>query len=309
MFEGFYFEHPRFFFVLFFFIACATLCRMKLPSFYFPHSQSFAKDTLSKSKLLFLLKWLSIVMLIFAFMSPVEDQPYEMAPKEGYDIALILDTSDSMSMTGFDRSNMDATKFDAVKSIVKDFIAKRIDDNIGVVVFGAYSFIASPLTYDKNIAQKVVEQLYISIAGQSTALYDSLAQGVDLLKNSKAKTKIAILLTDGYNTPEATKIPLHVALEMAQKEKVKVYTIGIGNDGEFDKDLLVQIAKQTGAKAYAASNASQLQYIYNDIDKHEKSEIKSQNFTDVKYFYFYPLFFGVLTLMLYVYLINKRGQE
>ena len=309
MFEGFYFEHPRFFFVLFFFIACATLCRMKLPSFYFPHSQSFAKDTLSRSNLLFMLKWISIALLILAFMSPVKDQPYEMAPKEGYDIALILDTSDSMGMSGFDRNNMDATKFDAVKSIVKDFITKRIDDNIGVVVFGTYSFIASPLTYDKNIVQKVVDQLHISIAGQSTALYDSLAQGVDLLKNSKAKTRVAILLTDGYNSPEATKIPLHVALQMAQKERVKVYTIGIGNDGEFDKNLLTQIANTTGAKTYGASDASQLQSIYNDINKLEKSKIKSQNFTDVQYFYFYPLFLGLLSLMLYVYLINKRGHE
>ncbi len=309
MFDGFYFEHPRFIFVIFFFIACASLCRMKLPSFYFPHSQSFAKDTLSRSNLLFMLKWISIVMLIFAFMSPVKDQPYEMAPKEGYAIALILDTSDSMSMHGFDRGNVDATKFDAVKSIVKDFIAKRFDDNIGVVVFGAYSFIASPLTYDKNIVQKVVDQLYISIAGQSTALYDSLAQGVDLLKNSKAKTKIAILLTDGYNSPEATKIPLHVALEMAQKERVKVYTIGIGNDGEFDQALLTQIATTTGGKTYGAADASELKSIYNDIDKLEKSKIKSQNFSDVQYFYFYPLFFGVLSLMLYIYLINKRGYE
>jgi Ca-activated chloride channel family protein len=96
---------------------------------------------------------------------------------------------------------------------------------------------------------------------------------------------------------------------MAKKEKVKVYTIGIGEDGEFDKALLAEIAKTTGAKAYAASDASQLQYIYSDIDKHEKSFIKSQNFTDVHYFYFYPLFIGLLSFMAYVFLINKRGHE
>ena len=309
MFDGIYFEHPRVFFVIFFFIACATMCKMRLPSIYFPHSQAFAKEVVRGSKFLFLLKWLSIVMLIFAFASPVKDEPYELAPKEGYAIALILDTSDSMGEHGFDRSNIDATKFDAVKSIVKDFIAKRIDDNLGVVVFGNYSFIASPLTYDKNIVEQVVDQLTIAIAGPYTALYDSLAQGVDLLKNSQAKTKIAILLTDGYNTPEATKIPLHVALDMAKKERVKVYTIGIGEDGEYDKELLDQIASQTGAKSYGASDASQLQSIYNDIDKLEKSKIKSQDFTDVKYFYFYPLFIGLLSLLLYVFLINKRGHE
>lgn len=248
-------------------------------------------------------------MIIAAFASPVRDEPYELAPKEGYAIAMILDASDSMAEHGFDRSNVDATKFDAVKSIVKDFIVKRVDDNLGVVVFGSYSFIASPLTYDKNIVSQVVDQLSIAIAGPYTALYDSLAQGVDLLKNSSAKTKIAILLTDGYNTPEATKIPLHVALDMAKKERVKVYTVGIGQESEYDKELLTQIASQTGAKSYGASDATELQNIYNDIDKLEKSQIKSQDFTDVKYFYFYPLFIGLLTLMSYVFFINKRGHE
>ena len=309
MFDGLYFEYPKVFFVIFFFVACASLCKMKLPTIYFPHSAQFVKNSLSKSTLLFLLKWLSIVMLIFAFMSPVKDEPYEVAPKEGYDIALILDTSESMSSQGFDANNPTATKFDAVKNIVKDFIAKRENDNMGIVVFGAYSFIASPLTYDKNILQKVLSQLYISIAGRYTALYDALAQGINLLKNSKAKTKIAILLTDGYNTPQVTHIPLEAVLDMAKKEKIKIYTIGIGEDGEYDRDLLMQIADATGAKAYGAGDATQLQNIYNDIDKLEKSNIKAQSFTNVKYYYFYPLFIGLLALMFYIYLVNKRGHE
>ena len=136
MFDGLYFEYPKVFFVILFFVACASLCKMKLPTIYFPHSAQFVKNSLSKSTLLFLLKWLSIVMLIFAFMSPVKDEPYEVAPKEGYDIALILDTSESMSSQGFDANNPTATKFDAVKNIVKDFIAKRENDNMGIVVFG-----------------------------------------------------------------------------------------------------------------------------------------------------------------------------
>ena len=309
MFDGFYFEYPKVFFVIFFFIACATLCRMKLPSFYFPHSSRFAKESVGKSKLLFLLKWISIVMIIFAFMSPVKDEPYEIAPKKGYDIALILDSSESMSSKGFDSLNINASKFDVVKSIVNDFIEKRKNDNIGVVVFGAYSFIASPLTYDKHILQQVVDQMYISIAGRFTALYDALAQGVNLLKGSKAKSKIAILLTDGYNTPEVTKIPLKAVLEMAKKEHIKVYTVGIGNPGEYDSDLLLAIAQATGGKAYGASNASQLQSVYEDIDRLEKSEIKSQSYTNVRYYYFYPLFIGLIVLMMYVYFMNKRGHE
>jgi Ca-activated chloride channel family protein len=175
MFDGIYFEFPKLIFLIFFFIACASLCKMKLPSIYFPHATLFMKNTVSASKLLFFLKWLTIVMMILALMSPVKDEPYELKPKEGHEIALILDASGSMKERGFDPSNPAATRFDVVKSIVKDFIQKRENDNMGLVVFGAYSFIASPLTYDKHILSRIVSQLQIGMAGQYTALYEALA--------------------------------------------------------------------------------------------------------------------------------------
>jgi len=308
MFDGLYFEFPYLALILVVFIICAKFCKMKVPSIYFPHTASFLKQSVSASKILLVLKWLGIVMLILTIMSPVKDETYNLEPKDGYEIALILDASQSMQARGFDRNNPMLTRFDAVKEIVSDFIKERKSDNIGLVVFGQYSFIASPLTYDENILNKIVSQLYIGMAGKYTALNTSLAQGVNLLKMSKSKSKVAILLTDGYSTPQIDKIPLDIALDMAKKEGVKVYPIGIGQNTEYNENVLLKIAKETGGVAFGASSAAQLQEVYKRINELEKSEIKSESFTNTNYYFFYPLFLSLISLMLYVYLRNKRGS-
>lgn len=309
MFDGIYFEFSRLVFIIVFFIACETLCKMKLPSIYFPHASQFMKKSVSTSKTLFMLKWITIVMMILALMSPVIDEPYELEPKKGHEIALIVDASQSMQARGFDASNPNLSRFDVVKEIIGDFIKERKTDNIGLVVFGAYSFIASPLTYDENILARIVSQLQIGMAGKYTALYEALAQGVNLLKMSESKSKIAILLTDGYSTQGVDKIPLDVALDMAKKEKIKVYPIGIGNANEYNRAVLMKIAKETGGVAFSASSGEELQAVYARINELEKVDIKNETFTYLQYYYFYPLFLALITLMLYVYLRNRRGSN
>ena len=213
-----------------------------------------------------------------------------------------------MQAEGFDPNNPLLNRFDVVKSIVSDFILQRVDDNIGLVVFGEYSFIASPLTYDENILSRIVSQLQIAMAGKYTALNTSLAQGVNLLRMSESNSKVAILLTDGYSTPEIDKIPVDVAIDMAKKEGIKVYPIGIGLPHEYNRKALLQIAKETGGVAFGASSARELQEVYKKIDELEKSEIKNETYTYLKYYYIYPLFISLLSLMLYVFLTNRRGK-
>ena len=308
MFNGLYLEFPLALFGLILFVACAKFCKMKLPSIYFPHTGQFIQNSVSASKLLFFLKWLGITMLIVALSSPVADEPYELEPKDGYEIALILDASQSMQAKGFDRDNPELNRFDVVKNIVSDFISQRKNDNIGLVVFGEYSFIASPLTYDENILNRIVSQLQIGMAGKYTALYESLAQGVNLLKMTESKSKVAILLTDGYSTVGVDKVPLDVAMDMAKKEGIKVYPIGIGMPNEYNKQVLIKIAEGTGGVAFGASSATQLLDVYKKIDELEKSEIKTESFTYLKYYYLYPLFLAFISLMLYVYLRNRGGK-
>ncbi len=307
MFDGLYFEFPKIGFVIFFFIACETLCKEKMPSIYFPHISRFGANSIAVSKKLFMLKWIAIVMMIVALMSPVKDKPYELEPKHGHEIALVLDASESMREGGFDKANPYLTRFDVVKNIVKDFIAKRHNDNLGLVVFGAYSFIASPLTYDKHILSRIVSQLQIGMAGQYTALYEAITQGVNLLKMSHSKSKVMILLTDGYSTQGVDKIPLDVALDFIKKENIKVYPIGIGR--EYNGAVLQKIAKVSGGVAFGATNAKELAAIYKKIDELEKVKIKNKTINSLSYYYFYPLFIGFLSFMLYVYFRNKRGRK
>jgi Ca-activated chloride channel family protein len=214
-----------------------------------------------------------------------------------------------MQSRGFDENNPGATRFDVVKDIVNDFIQKRKNDNIGLVVFGAYSFIVSPLTYDEHILSRIVSQLQIGMAGKYTALYEALAQGVNLLKMSKSKSKVAILLTDGYSTAGVDKIPLDVVLEMVKKEGIKVYPIGIGMPNEYNRAVLMKIAKESGGVAFGASSARELKEVYKKIDELEKSDIKNESFTYLKYYYVYPLFIALISLMFYIYLRNKRGYN
>ncbi|EDZ61714.1 protein 1 containing von Willebrand factor, type A domain [Sulfurimonas gotlandica GD1] len=308
MFDGLYFEYPGLALVFFFFIFCTIICKIKLPSIYFAHIAQFMQVSTGSSKLLLFLKWLSISMLIIALMSPVKDEPYEIEPKKGYEIALILDASESMKAKGFDEKNRDLTRFDVVKEIVSNFISSRKNDNMGIVVFGAYSFIASPLTYDSNILKGVVSNLYIGMAGKFTALFESLAQGVNLLKTSKSKTKIAILLTDGYNTPDS-EFPFDAAIDFANKQGVKVYPIGIGKSDEYNQKMLEKIAEQTGGVAFGASNASELAIVYAKINELEKSEIDNETFSFLRYFYIFPLLVSFFSLILYMFFRNKRGYN
>jgi len=307
MFDGLSFEFEFLFSLLFLFALCAFFCKERATSLYFPHTKEFLKNTVAASKLLFFLKWLGIVMMILSLMSPIKEEPYEVTPKDGVEIALILDASESMKERGFDAKNGYLTRFDAVQEIVGDFINKRKSDNMGLVVFGSYSFIASPLTYDADILNKILSQLSIGMAGKYTALNTSLAQGVNLLKMGKSKTKIAILLTDGHSTPEVDRVPLEIALEMVKKEGIKVYPIGIGMPHEYNREVLLKIANESGGVAFGASSAAQLQEVYKKIDALETSQIKGESFTLTHYYYQFPLFIALLSLMLYVYLKNKRG--
>jgi Ca-activated chloride channel family protein len=306
-FNGFYFEYPLFGLIMILFLVCAYFCKMRMSGIYFPHINSFANEAVSQSTLLIMIKWFAIILLVVSLMSPVKDTQIQTQPDEGYDIALILDASQSMAARGFDPQNPVATRFDVVKYIVKDFVKERVNDNLGIVVFGKYSFVASPLTYDQKILGTIVDQLYIAMAGKFTALYEAVAQSVNLLKDAKAKSKIAILLTDGHNT--GGEIAIDVAIDLAKKEGVKVYAIGIGGPNEYNAAILNQIANETGGKAFGARNASQLKSIYAEIDILEKSEIEHETFTYKTYYYHFSLFMGMFLLFAFVFMRNMQSVK
>jgi len=298
-------EFPYLLLLILLFIACAYVCKQRQESLIFPHMALFGSASMASSYLLRLLKWVGIVSLIIALSSPYKQREIDLEPREGYDIVLLLDASQSMQAQGFDENNRERNRFEVVQTIVDSFIHERPNDNLGMIVFGAYAFVASPITYDKHILSKLLQHLYIGVAGKQTAIFDAIAQSVTLMQENKAKSKIAILLTDGQNT--AGKMPYDAAISLAQREGMKIYTIGIGRPGEFSEGTLAKIAQDTGGEFFAAYSAQQLEHIYKEINSLEKSELKGEKFLDKRYYYVYFLFVSFMTLLLYLVIRSKKG--
>ena len=305
MFEDVYFEFPKVASVLFIFLACEALCRLRQRGFYFPHLAAFAAVTLKPSYWLWLLKWTSIALLIAALMSPVRETVYRPVGTPGYAMALVVDASASMRDGGFDPDDRARSRFEAVQEIVSRFIAQRTGDTVGLVVFGTHAFVASPPTNDMRLLTSILDRLYVGIAGKYTALYEAVAKGVALLHGSLSREKIVVLLTDGRNTPGAPVGP-GVAAALAQKEGVRLYAVVIGDAPKAQESELETLAEESGGRYFLAKDASALSKVYDEIDRLEKSPQRPPTMTVKTYYFVYPLFAGFLTLLLYVYWRNRR---
>jgi Ca-activated chloride channel family protein len=306
-----FFEHPYAFLIILFFIICARFCRARSESIIFPHLEIFIKSRSKSSFLLNALKWLSIIFIVIALASPVIENRLEVEKKDGYSIALVLDASGSMKFgfgdqyLGFGR-NGTQSKFDISMQMAKEFVSKRKNDQIGLVVFGNFAYVATPLTYDKKILTQIMGTLRAGIAGPNyTVINDALFQSSKLFAKSKSKTKILILLTDGQSRGD--NIPLNVAIRVAQEYGIKVYTIGIGNRGDFNANHLKNISEKTGGQFFSANDKGTLKKIYEKIDKLEKSEFESEKYVKKSYYYELPLFLGFMFLLFYAFVLNRRG--
>jgi len=282
------FEYPLAFGLIIFYILCEKFCKREKSAIYFPHFE-YMKEGFDK---LFILRFLVVSFLITALASPYIQKEITQK-KDGYSIVLSLDASGSMSESG---------KFVVVKDVVKEFVSKRNNDAIGVVVFGDRAFIATPLTYDKSLVNYMINKMYVGVAGQKTSIVDSLAQSIKLLDKSKSKSKIIILLTDGLDN--MSKLPIDEVLNIAKKDNIKIYTIGIGYD--FDRRYLNHISQYTDAKSFVALSKRDLQKIYATIDKLEKSKIKANRIYYKKYYFFYPLSLGLFFALVYLYFRRKE---
>jgi Ca-activated chloride channel family protein len=286
---SFEFEYPYAFLLIVIYIACVKFCKPKALALIFPNASLFKKVSKKSSILKSIVKFLAFLFLVIALASPIKKDEIALHNQKGYEIALILDASGSMRQNG---------KFRAVKEIVTNFIKKRKNDKIGLTIFADFAYVAVPLTYDKKSLLRLLSKIDVGIAGlQRTALYEALFLSTRLFKNSKAKEKIAILLTDGMDNTNS--IPLNVAINTAKKYGIRVYTIGVGSGRDFNPQVLQEIANQTGGKYYNAQSKQELIDIYNQINSLEKSEFKAQKYIKKSYYYQYFLAFGVLFLIIY----------
>ncbi len=277
------------------FLLCLKYCKARKDSLLFPNASIFKKLYSKSSIVEKLLATLIITLLSFALSSPYKKSDIVVSKDKGYEISLILDASGSMR---------EMNKFSIVKDIVKKFVKQRVHDKIGLTIFADFAYVAIPLTYDKNSILRLLDKIDVGVAGvQRTALYEALFLSSKLYKNSKAKEKIAILLTDGVDN--ANTIPLNVAINTAKKYGIKVYVIGVGGSGDYNPAVLEKIAKDTGGKFFEADSVSKLQEIYSTINRLEKSEIKADKYIKKSYYFQYPLGVAIL-LMFLLFLYQKR---
>lgn len=266
-------------------------------------------------KIFNIIRVLTLALLAFLISKPQLVDSRSNVLIDGIDIMLALDVSGSMQFQDYDddkRSRLDVAKDEALR-----FVHKRTNDAIGLIIFGKDALSRVPLTLDKNIINNLISTLQIGIIDpDGTVLSTAIIAGANRLKNSTAKSKIMILLTDG--TPSDNDMDPAIAIETAQKLGIKIYTVGIGSDNEqfvihpvygmlpkpkINKALLAKIAKETGGKFFLARNSKDMRTIYDTIDSLEKTTHETSMFN--KYYdIFIPFIWVVIGLLLLELLLS-----
>ena len=261
----------------------------------------------------FALRMLALLFLIIALARPQSSMSHRNKDVEGIDIAIALDVSGSMMAMDF-RPN----RLEACKSVIKEFIDNRPNDRIGLVVYSAEAYTRCPLTTDHQTLQEALATTKFGIIDDGTAIGDGLGTAINRLKESKAKSKVIILLSDGVNNAGYMN-PLSAA-EIAHNRNIRVYTIGCGIMGEapvnipgygivntkveIDEALLRSIAQETGGQYFRAQNKAKLKEVYQEIDRMEKTRIHETLYTN-RSEEFYPfLLIALLLLTLEIILRN-----
>lgn len=275
------------------------------------------------SKIIIILKIISLVMLITALARPQWGDKKINITTEGVNIILALDLSESMRALDFKKNDKIVTRLEAVKTVVRDFIMKREGDRIGMVVFGSNAFTQLPLTRDYNTIAFILERLEIGAAGPKTAIGDAIGISLKRLEDIESKSNIIILLTDGKSN--SGELAWQDAIKIAEDRKVKIYTIGVGTKGEapflvdglfgkryvyqrVDVDLvaLKKIAGQTSGSFFEAGDLKSLEQIYGMINDLEKTKVDVEKWVEYKELYPGFLYAGLALFLVYIVLTNTR---
>lgn len=294
--------------------------KKKKQSITFSNLSAVAKKRKSLRELLAgspnVLRLLALAALIFALARPQTFSTGENVYVEGIDIALILDVSSSMLAQDFKPS-----RIDAAKKITENFINARTSDNIGLVVFARVAFTQCPLTIDYRILRERLQDVQSGVLEDGTAIGNAIANAVNRLKDSKANSKVMILLTDGVNN--AGEVDPVTAAEIAQLYNIRIYTIGVGTRGEapypvqtpfgiqyqnakveIDEETLQEIAGITGGKYFRATNNRKLEEIFDDIDRLEKTRVEVTSYR-TKTEHFFPFLLGGALLLLLELILSR----
>ena len=273
---------------------------VRLNNFKFSNLESFDSKTL-KSKLYPIINIFRIITLLLVIVALARPQEISNSTRtktsSGIDIVIAVDISSSMLA-----QDLKPNRLEALKTVASQFINDRINDRIGLVIYAGESYTKTPVTSDKDVVIKSLSDItFDGIIEDGTAIGMGLATSVNRLKESKAKSKVIILLTDGVNN--SGFIDPSTAADLAANFEIKTYTIGLGTNGnarapvalnpngsfrfgmtkvEIDEELLKNVANKTGGLYFRATDNKKLEEIYNEINKLEKTEVEEIKYSDSK---------------------------
>lgn len=266
----------------------------------------------------FVLRLLAVSFIILALARPQSRSSWKDVKTEGIDIVISMDVSLSMLAKDFKPNRLEVAK-----EVIGDFIDARPNDKIGLVVFGGEAFTQCPLTVDHKVIKNMMPEIKAGMLDQGTAIGLGLADAVARIKDSKAKSKVIILISDGVNN--VGEIAPLTAGEIAKTFGIRVYTIGVGSKGkalqpvamypngqmeydyvdvEIDEATMSQISESTGGKYFRATDKQSLSNIYKEIDKMEKTIISEKSFTN-KAEHFLPFVLVAFAALLLEFLLRR----
>lgn len=257
------------------------------------------------------LAWLALVLSAMAphwIGDPVD------LPVSGRDLLLAVDLSGSMEEQDFEIRGRQVDRLTATKRVAGDFIERREGDRIGLILFGEQAYLQAPLTFDRTTVRTLLDESVIGLAGKATAIGDAIGLAVKRLREKQEGDRVLILLTDGANTAGAVT-PLEAA-ELAAREGLRVYTIGVGADAvlirnlfgvrrvnpsaDLDEDTLRAIAGQTGGRYFRARDTAELEEIYRLLDQLEPAASDPKQFRPQASLFHWPLAAALLLALLLV---------
>lgn len=250
-------------------------------------------------------------------------------PATGRDLLMAVDISGSMETPDMEVQNRNLQRIDVVKFVVSDFVKRRENDRLGLILFGSNAYLQAPLTFDRTTVQTLLQEAQLGFAGQQTAIGDAIGLAIKRLRDRPESSRVLILLSDGANT--AGEVDPRQAADLAKLAGVKIYTIGLGADemiqqtlfgrrrinpsADLDEDTMRYIAQQTGGQYFRARSPEELVRIYAELDRLEPIEQDDEVFRPVSALFHWPLAAALMLSFLLALgrvgvtgLVGRRGE-
>ena len=274
-----------------------------------------------RNLLIFLLLWLCWLSTLAALGRPVWVGEPVALPTSGRDILLAVDISGSMERDDMQIAGRQVNRLVAVKSVVGDFVIKRDGDRLGLILFGEKAYLQTPLTFDRQTMQTLLNEAQIGFAGQGTAIGDAIGVAIKRLQERPENHRVLILLTDGANN--AGQLDPLKAASLAARARVKIYTIGIGAESQevwglfgrqisnpaadLDEETLIEIAAATGGNYFRARNPAELTAIYHRLNELEPIEQSSETIRPIEALFYWPLGAAFVLALCLALISSRRG--